>query len=49
MLSLGEYYFLIPTTRSLAGKVFTFLEVHMWDFELRYGFFLLESYNLNLN
>ncbi len=29
-LSLGEY-FLIPTTRKLAGNVFFFFEVHMWD------------------
>jgi hypothetical protein len=32
MLSLKEYYFLIPTTRRLAGNVFFFFEVHMWDF-----------------
>jgi hypothetical protein len=36
MLFLGEYYFLIPTTRGLAGNLFLFFEVHMWDFELRY-------------
>jgi hypothetical protein len=49
MLSLREYYFLLPTTRRLAGTVFLFFEIHMWDFELRYGYFLLESYNPNLN
>jgi hypothetical protein len=43
MLSLGEYYFLIRTSRRLAGNVFLFFEVHMWDVELRYGYFLLES------
>jgi hypothetical protein len=42
-------YILILTTRRLAGNVFLFFEVHMWDFELRYGYFLLESFDPNLN
>jgi hypothetical protein len=49
MLSLGDYYFQIPTTRRFGGSLFLFFEVHVWDFELRYGYFLLESYNPNLN
>jgi hypothetical protein len=48
MLSLGEFPFLIPTTRRLAGNVYLFFEVHLWDFELKYGYFLLEPYNPNL-
>jgi hypothetical protein len=43
-----------PTTRRLAGNVFLFFEVHMCYFELRLtdcwtDYFLLESYNTNLN
>jgi hypothetical protein len=49
LLSLGEYYFLIPAKRRLPGNVFLFFEVNMWDFERRYGYFLLESYFPNLN
>jgi hypothetical protein len=28
MLTLGEYFFLIPTTRRLAGNLFIFFDVH---------------------
>jgi hypothetical protein len=37
ILSLGAYYFQIQTTRRIAGNAFIFLEIHMWDFELKYG------------
>jgi hypothetical protein len=32
-----------PTTKKfkLAGNVCLFFEIHMWDFELRYGFELM--------
>ncbi len=51
ILSLGEYYFKIRTKRRLARNIFCLFwnTVDMWNLELRYGQFLRESCNPNIN
>jgi hypothetical protein len=49
ILFSGAYYFQLCTTRRLAGNRFFFFVIHIWDLELRYGWFLLELCNPNFN